>query len=394
VAKPSYDRNNLGCGLVHIGPGAFHRAHQALFTDAAIAAAGGDWKLVAIALRHDRARLELEPQDGLYTVEVLDVPASYRIVGALSQVIIAPGDPAAALAALAAPEIHVVTLTVTEAGYCLDPAGDLDLRHPDIVHDLTRPASPKTAAAWLARGLAARLAAGAGPLTVVSCDNLRHNGRRLRAAVLEFAARAHPAALGFIEREIAFPCSVVDCITPASDKLHRGRVQAALGLADAASAQREAFAQWVIEDNFAGPRPAWERVGVELTASVEGHERLKLRVLNAVHSTLAVLGLRKGQKLVREAMADPGSSGFVEAMVAEEIAPTLPDLDVAGYWRSVRARLANPRIDHALAQIAQDQAVKLRERLAPSLEANVRAGRPSPRLAEVIAFAGGEGRER
>ena len=393
VLRPPYDPTRLRTGIVHLGLGAFHRAHQAVFTEDALAAAGGDWGIVGVSLRHGDARDALAPQDLLYSVEFLGGPV--RVVGVLREALVAPEAPAAVLAALASPATHIVTLTITEAGYCLTAEGELDVAHPAIRHDLTGAAAPTSAIGWLVRGLAERRRAGAGPVTILSCDNLIGNGARLHAAVLAFADRVDPTLAAWIAANASFPSSMVDCIVPASDARHRARVADALGLIDAASVQREAFAQWAIEDRFAGPRPAWERAGVEIVESVAGHERLKLHVLNATHSALAYLGLAHGLEFMREAIGDPDLAAFADAMIAEEIAPALPDLAVAPYWRGVRARLANPMLDHRLAQIGKDGAAKLAQRVFPILIANARAGRPTARLAVVVRAwlaAAGQGR--
>lgn len=392
VARPAYDVRSLRCGIVHLGLGAFHRAHQALFTDDAIGAAGGaagrDWGIVGVSMRKPDVAESLTPQDGLYTVEILDARPSYRIIGAVRQALTLPLEPETVLAALAAPATRIVTLTVTEKGYCLDSSGALDLAHPDVAHDLahdrTGPEAPRSAIGVLAAGLARRLAAGAEPLTVICCDNLADNGARLSAAVEAFAARAHPALAARLAAVAAFPQTMVDSIVPASDAAHRTRVQAALGLTDAASVQREAFGQWVIEDRFAGPRPAWDRVGVEIVDDVSRHRRLKLHVLNAAHSALAYLGLSRGLTYVREAIADPELAALLGELVETEIAPALPELPVPDYWVQVRRRFANPAVDHRLDQIAQDGAHKLAQRIFPLMIENAAAGLPRARLCQAV----------
>jgi len=225
-------------------------------------------------------------------------------------------------------------------------------------------------------------------VTVLSCDNLAGNGRKLEAAVLAFAAQLDAREAGGLARWIgqnaAFPKTMVDCIVPAATQASRDRIALALGLIDEACISREPFAQWVIEDRFTGPRPAWEQAGAEIVGDVEAHERLKLHVLNACHSALAYLGLQRGHELVREAIADPELSRFVDTMVADEVAPALPELPVADYWRKVRRRFANPMIDHRLVQIGEDGSTKLAERVLPLVIANAAAGRPTARLASVV----------
>jgi fructuronate reductase len=379
VTTPGYDVAALKTGIVHLGLGAFHRAHQAVFTEDAIAAAGGDWGVVGVSMRKPDVAETLTPQDGLFTVETLDAEPRYRVVGAVRRALTLPLQPKAVIDALAASFTHIVTLTVTEKGYCLAGEG-LDLDHPDIVHDLAGNAAPRSAVGLLTTALAERSRNGAGPVTVISCDNLAGNGPRLEAAVRQFADRA---GLALPDGLATYPETMVDCIVPATDSASRARVESVIRMTDLASVQREPFAQWVIEDRFAGPRPAWPE-GVEFTADVASHRRLKLHVLNATHSALAYLGQRGGNVFVRDAVAEPNLATYLDAMVAEEIAPALPDLKVADYWKKTRARFANPMVDHRLDQIAQDGAAKLAERLYPLMAANLNAGRAVGRMAAVV----------
>jgi fructuronate reductase len=384
VRRPGYDRSRLKPGIVHLGTGAFHRAHQAVFTEDAIQAQGGDWGITGASLQRPDVPDALTAQDGLYTVETLDNAASYRVVGAIKRALFAPRDAALLRQALAAPTTHAVTLTVSEKGYCLDAKGELDLSHPDIAADLAAPQVPRSAIGWLALGLEERRKAGSGPVTVISCDNLQSNGAKLEAAVRGFAARAFPDLDKWLSANTAFPLTLVDCIVPAASEPHRGRVAIALSLEDAASVQREAFAQWVIQKRFAGPLPAWGAAGAEIVADVEPYQRIKLHVLNTAHSALAYLGLPRGHVFVRQAIADPQLRNFLDAMMAEEIAPALAPLDVAAYWKTVVARFENPMIDHRLAQIAEDGSLKLPQRLFPMLVENARAGRPIGAMAKTV----------
>ena len=385
IARPAFDPARLKSGIVHLGIGAFTRAHQAVFTEDAIAAKGGDWGIIGASLKQPGVPDALAAQDDLYTVESLGSAARYRVMGVIGGALFAPRDRAALLAALAAPPTHAVTLTLSEKGYCLAADGSLDFTHPDIAADIERPAEPGSAIGWLARALKERQKTGAGPLTILSCDNLKSNGPKLEAAVTAFAERCWPGLAPWIKTNTAFPATLVDCIVPASDAAHRTRVAAALGVTDEASVQREEFAQWVIQDRFAGPLPAWGAAGAEIVADISGHERLKLHVLNGTHSALAYLGLPRGHTYVRQAIADTELRAFLEEMVAREIAPALAPLDAAAYWRTVTARFENPMIDHRLAQIAEDGSLKLPQRLFPLLEANIKCGRETARLAKVIA---------
>ena len=391
VRRPAFAPQDLRPGILHLGIGAFHRAHQAVYTEAAIEQAGGDWGITGVSMRQATVAATLAEQDGLYTVETRDEQPAYRIIGCVRRTLTLPLQPESVAACLADPALHIVTLTVTEKGYCLGETG-LDWSHADIVHDLGQLDRPRSAIGALAAGLRQRHRAGGAPVTVISCDNLTGNGPRLAAATTEFAERIDPALARWIRAEIAFPETMVDSIVPATDAASRARTEAALGLEDHASVQRESFAQWVIEDRFAGPRPAWDKVGVEIVGRVEPYRQLKLHVLNACHSALAYLGLARGHEFVRQAIADPELAGFLDALIADEVAPALPDLAVADYWRTTRRRFANPAIDHRLDQIAQDGPFKLAQRVYPLILANRTAGLPIRHLAGIVqawlSFAG------
>jgi fructuronate reductase len=384
VRRPEYDREALNPGIVHLGIGAFHRAHQAVFTEDAIQARGGDWGIVGASLQRPDVPEALAAQDCLYTVETLDKTASYRVMSVIRKALFAPRDAAALTAALAAPATHAVTLTLSEKGYCLDGEGALDCAHPDIAADLAAPHRPRSAIGWLALGLEERRKTGAGPLTVISCDNLQDNGLKLGAAVAAFAARAFPQLGGWLKTSTAFPLTLVDCIVPAASPAARARVAAALGMEDLASVQREPFAQWVIQNRFAGPLPAWGEAGAEIVEDVDAYQRIKLHVLNTAHSALAYLGSPRGHTFVRDAIGDAELRNFLDAMMAEEIAPALAPLEVAAYWKTVVARFENPMIDHRLGQIAEDGSLKLPQRLFPMLVANAGAGKPIARMAAVV----------
>jgi fructuronate reductase len=384
VRRPDYDRTGLKPGIVHLGIGAFHRAHQAVFTEDAMAAAGGDWGIIGASLQRPDVPEALQAQDCLYTVETLDRSAGYRVMGILAQALFAPRDAGALRQAFASPAVHAVTLTLSEKGYCLDAGGALDFSHPDIAADLTAPHNPRSAIGWLALGLEERRKAGSFPVTIISCDNLQSNGARLEAAVRAFAARTFPELKSWLDANSAFPLTLVDCIVPAASDAHHARVAAAIGLEDQASVQREPFAQWVIQKKFAGPLPAWGAAGAEIVADVDAHQRIKLHVLNAAHSALAYLGLPRGHLFVRQAIADPALRHFLEGLVRDEIAPALAPLDVAGYWKKVVARFENPMLDHRLAQIAEDGSLKLPERIFPLLVDNARHGRSIAAMAQIV----------
>jgi fructuronate reductase len=388
IERPAYDRARLPVGIVHLGLGAFHRAHQAVYTEDALAVEFGRFGICGVSLRSAAVRDRLAPQEGLYTVLTRAAGGErLRVVGCLKELLVGAEDPAAVVRRIADPEIAVVSLTVTEKGYCHDPAtGMLDFDHPDIRHDLDHSERPRSAIGTLVAGLEQRRRQGGPPPTVLCCDNLPHNGRTLQGVALAFAGRRDPALARWIEAEVAFPCTMVDRIVPATTAEDLAAVEARLGLRDEAPVGTEPFSQWVIEDRFTGPRPAWERVGVELVADVAAYEEMKLRLLNGSHSALAYLGFLAGFEHVFEVMAAPEFVEFVRRMMALELAPTLDvPVDLAAYQARVIERFANPAIRHRTAQIAMDGSQKLPQRLLGPIRDQLRAGGPIRHLALAVA---------
>ena len=279
VSRPAYERDRCGTGIVHLGVGAFMRAHIAMYCDEAMAKDGGDWGIAGISLRQRTVYDQLQPQDGLYTVAVRDdLTTTYRLVGAIRSIDVAPEDPAKVLRLLSDPRTLIVTLTITEKGYCLSPdSGALDLAHEDIAHDLQNLESPRSAIGFLVSALHRRFADSAPPLTVVSCDNLPGNGERLRGGVLRFAREIDKALAARIESDIRFPATMVDRIVPATTADDIAAAEAVLGCRDEALVKTEPFRQWVIEDSFAGKRPAWDAGGAMFVPDVAPYELAKLR---------------------------------------------------------------------------------------------------------------------
>jgi fructuronate reductase len=387
VEKPGYDRNATGVGIVHLGPGAFHRAHQAAYFDDLLAT-DPRWGICEVALKTPGVRDALEPQDGLYALALLDTEPHWRVIGAIRELIVASEAPEQVRARLASPETRLVTLTVTEKGYCLTGDGELDLQHPDIRHDLRGDAAPISVIGWLVEGLRARRDAGTAAFAVMSCDNLADNGRKLGAATMAFAAQGDLDLARWIEREVRFPRTMVDAITPATDAALRARTVEALGLADAWPVQREVFSQWVVEDILGSDGPDWDRIGVIRTDDVGGYDRAKLRLLNGAHSSLAYLGPLRGHETVSQAMADGPLEAFVGALMRQDIRPSLTPprgLNLEDYIAGVLARFRNPAIRHLLSQIAWDGSQKLPVRLLATIREALEAGRPVERLAMPIA---------
>lgn len=387
VAQPGYDRAQVKTGVIHLGLGAFHRAHQAVVFDDAIAGGDPRWGVLGVSLRSPGVRDQMAPQDGLYGLVERDGSGErIRVIGVVKAVLVAPEDPAAVVAALAAPDTHIVTLTITEKGYKLR-SGQLDRDDPDIAHDLASLTAPRTAPGFLVAGLAARREAGLPPFTALSCDNLPHNGRLLREAVLAMA-RAHDTSLAsWIEQEGAFPQTMVDRIVPATTAADVDAMSTRLGVEDQALVKTEPFFQWVIEDGFCGPRPAFEALGVRLTDDVAPWEEAKLRLLNGAHSGIAYLGGLAGVEFVHAFVADAAGRRFVEALWQESTATLTPPpgFDLDRYRADLMARFSNPALQHRTRQIAMDGSQKLPQRLLAPIAARRAKGLSVDALALAVA---------
>ena len=386
IQRPGHDIASVTTGIVHFGPGAFHRAHQADVIDRVLDT-DPRWGIAAVSLRTPGTVDALKAQDGLYALAVIDREPSMRILAAHSEAI-GPGEGKRLRTLLASPHVRLATSTVTEKGYCLGPDGSLNMAHPDIVHDLTRPAEPASVIGWIVAGLSDRRAANTAPFAMLCCDNMTGNGGKLRAACAALARANDPALADWIEAEIAFPDSMVDSITPASDADFLAKVAAELSVEDHAAVQRERFTQWVLQRFDLPDGPDLASAGVTLTSDVRGYEQAKLRILNGAHSTLAYTGLALGHETVFEAMSDPALAGFVTRLVHQDIrASLLPvdGLDTEAYADAVLDRFRNPAIRHMLAQIAWDGSQKLPYRLLDTVREAIEAGRPVDRLAVPIA---------
>ncbi|WP_198663886.1 mannitol dehydrogenase family protein [Jiangella endophytica] len=395
-ARPALGGTLPGPGIVHLGVGAFHRAHQAVYTDLAMAAAGDPgWGIVEVAPRSTDVVDALRRQDGLYTVlERSGDRVAARVVGAVSEAWHAPSSFGEVAGRFADPRVRVVTLTITEKGYLGDPVTGALLDDDTVRADVAAVAAgerPRTGLGLLVAGLRGRLMADAGPVTVLSCDNLVGNGHRLGALVGEFVARL-PGPSGtelaaWIAASARFPSAMVDRIVPATTPADRADARRLVGAADDAVVAAEPFTQWVIEDDFAGERPAWERAGAELVADVAPHETAKLRVLNAAHSMIAYLGALAGHETIAAAVADPAVRVAVEALHRDVLATVdaPPGWDLRAYAASVLARFANPALGHRCDQVAADGSQKLPVRVVPTILATRAAGRPSAAATLVVA---------
>jgi len=390
VARPAYAIDALRTGIVHLGIGAFHRAHQAIYTDDAIASAGGAWGICGVSLRSPDVRDRLMPQDGLYTaIEKSPAGVNRRIVGSVRDVLFLPAAQSDVLDWIIAPETKIVSLTVTEKGYCHSPAtGRLDADHPDIVHDLANPAQPRSVAGLLVAALDARRRAHGTPLTIVCCDNLTQNGAFVAGIVVAFASLRDAELADWIGREIAFPSTMVDRIVPATTAADIADNDAALGVADAACVVHEPFAQWVIEERFANGRPAWEAGGALFVDHVDAYEAMKLRLLNASHSAFAYLGFLAGHEFIYEVAAQPEFVAFMQRFTADEVTPALVPphgVDIAAYRETLVRRFANPALPHRTQQVAMDGSQKLPQRILATIRDNLAANRPIDLSALAVA---------
>ncbi len=390
IRRPRYDREAMGIGIVHLGIGAFHRAHQAVYTHDILEKSGGNWGIAGVSLRHRDVRDRLRPQNGLYTsVERGAAGETLRVIGAIKEVLVAPEDPRAVLALMAVPTTRIVSMTITEKGYLRNPASGALLReHPDIVHDLANPHAPRTMHGFVVEALARRRAQGVGAFTLLCCDNLPANGASLKNVVLAFARLRDESLCAWIADHATFPSTMVDRIVPATTPQDIETTARVLGLHDDAPVISEPFIQWVVEDNFAAGRPPWEDVGVEMTADVAPFEDMKLRLLNGAHSALAYLGYLGGYEYIHQTMNDRAYAAFVRSMMDEEVTPTLHiphGTDIESYKDRLIERFHNPALHHRTAQIAMDGSQKLPQRLLGTVRSRIAGEAAYGRVALGIA---------
>ncbi|GAA2502479.1 mannitol dehydrogenase family protein [Winogradskya humida] len=353
ATRPLITPGDAGTGIVHFGLGAFHRAHQAVYTEEAMAKGGGDWGTVGVAPHSTGVLDALREQDGLFSVTSLSAAGSEtRVVGALSGLLHAHSRPDDVVALIASPAVRVVTLTITEKGYAQGAA----------------------VPALLARALHARCRADAGPIALVTCDNLPSNGRYLRTVMERIV---DPGAREWLAAQVSFPGTMVDRIVPAATPGSLALAAANLGMDDLAAVSAEPYRQWVIEDAFPGGRPAWELAGAVMTDDARPWERLKLRSLNGVHSALAYLGALAGRETIADALTIPGMRELMSRLIAEDIAPSLtpPEgVTVTEYGESVLGRFANPAMGHRTVQVAMDGSQKLPQRVLHTIQDRRAAG--------------------
>jgi fructuronate reductase len=377
-------------GIVHIGLGAFHRAHQAVFTQKAIEKTFGPWGIVAVNLRSPEPVKALQQQEGLYSVITRSADGDKAdIIGVTVDWICAAERGGDVIAYLSSPDTRIVTLTVSEKAYGLNPlTGGLDLQHPAIKADMANPHAPVGVVGFLVEGLVRRRERGHSPFTILCCDNLPSNGHVVRRLVLEMAEQRDPELARWIEQEGKFPCSMVDRIVPAATAETRQRAISLLGVNDRLAIETEPFMQWIIEDDFISGRPAWEAGGAVFATHVEPYEKMKLRLLNGSHTLIAHLGILHDLEFVRDVMAVPEFVAKVERHM-EAVVATLdpvPGIDLPFYRKQLLDRFANPTIAHRTEQIALDTSQKLPQRILSAASETLAAGRDATTFAYVIAL--------
>jgi len=375
IDAPAYTPKMHGTGIVHFGVGAFHRSHQAVYTDTALALHGGDWRITGVSLQSTAIADAINQQDGLYTLLTRspdDSSVTVRIIGSIKRVEAASRSVVEIQAALASENTKIVSMTVTEKAYGIDRStGHIDKSNSVIAHDLSNPDDPRGVIGFIVKGLALRKENGLSPFTVLCCDNLPNNGQLIRSAVLDFAGQISQSLAEWIATEAAFPSTMVDRITPATTAELITEVGSRLLVQDNACVEAEQFSQWVIEDNFCCGRPQWQDAGAIFVDDVTPYEKMKLRMLNGTHSLIAYLGFLCGHRFVRDVMASPSLRLLVESHIrcAARTLPILKNIDTADYGQDLIQRFTNVNIAHETYQIAMDGSQKMPQRIfEPALE--------------------------
>ncbi|WP_300759848.1 mannitol dehydrogenase family protein [Janthinobacterium sp.] len=393
VTAPAYARDTLVPSIVHIGVGGFYRAHQAVYLDDLLALPGhAQWGYCGVGLLPSDAAMRdaMQSQDGLYTVVERSAAGDVaRVIGCVGEYLYAPDDPAAVLEKLAAPSTRIVSLTITEGGYYVNQGtGEFDASHPDIVYELAHPQAPRCSFGYLLAALSLRRQRGLAPFTILSCDNLQHNGDVTRTMLLAFAALRDADLAQWLATHCSFPNSMVDRITPATTDEHRALVRDSFGIADAWPVVCEPFRQWVIEDAFPHGRPAWELVGAQMTHDVLPYEKMKLRLLNASHQALCYIGMLLGYTYAHEAMNDAGIRALVRRMMDDEVTPlldTVAGVDLEQYKATLIERFSNPAVRDQLARIGTEGSARIPKFVLPSVREALAQGRAIKLLGFTVA---------
>ena len=394
VPTPDYDRGRVTTGVVHFGVGGFHRAHQAMYHDRLMNEGTAlDWGICGVGVMPSDQRMKdaLSAQDGLYTLVVKHSDGTYepRVIGAIVEYLFAPDDAEAVIEKMAAESTRIVSLTVTEGGYHLHAVtGEFDPADPAVARDLEPGATPRTTFGLITEALGRRRERGVAPFTVMSCDNLPGNGHLTKAVVTAFARLRDPALGEWVEREVRFPNSMVDRITPVTVDADRDGVRERFGVEDRWPVVCEPFTQWVLEDAFSAGRPPYERAGVQVVEDVEPYELMKLRLLNGGHQALGYLGYLAGYRLVHEAAQDPLFGRFLLGYMAEEAAPTLgpvPGVDLDEYQHTLVERFSNPEVADTLARLCAESSDRIPKFILPVIRHQLANGGEIARSAAVVA---------
>jgi len=393
VAVPTYDRTAVKVGIVHLGVGAFHRSHQALYLDELMDKHGvKDWGICGVGIMPQDAGMNkaLNGQDRLYTlVEKSGDKSTARIIGSIKEYIFGYEQPEAVFSRMANPETKIVSMTATENGYCFSAkTGELDLQNPAIQNDLSHPDKPQTIFGYLAEGLNRRRKAGTKPFTVLSCDNLQGNGHVTKRTLLTFCNQRDPELAAWIEKNVAFPNCMVDRITPATTDAERHFVRETYGLEDTCPVVAEPFRQWVVEDQFCDGRPPLEKVGVQFTKDVTPYEKMKIRLLNATHSAMGYLGYLCGYRYIYEIAKAKEFTPYLKGLMDVEVTPLVPPVpgvDLTAYKASLMERFANETIKDQALRICMDGSGKMPKFVLPSITEQLERKGPIRRLTLCVA---------
>jgi mannitol 2-dehydrogenase len=394
VIVPAYDRSEIKTGIVHIGVGSFHRAHQACYTDLLLHnPAEKDWGICGIALLDSDRKLidTLVRQDGLYTLMITqsDGILSARVIGSIIEYLFAPENPDAVLEKLADPVVKVITLTITEGGYNFNPAtGEFQLENPSIQRDLNNPGKPETVFGYITQALKRRRERRINGLTIQSCDNIQHNGDVINKMLLAYVKEAEPGMIDWINKEISFPNSMVDRITPVTTRSDIEKLRSVYGIEDAWPVICEPFSQWVIEDNYSYERPGWDSVKVQFVQDVGPYEKMKIRLLNAGHSLLGFLGSLYGCNTIDEAVNTPLLRSILSEFMDKEVTPCLgkiQGINIEDYKTNLIQRFGNPNIKDQLSRICMGSSDKIPKFLLPTIKEQLERGGPIKRSAMIIA---------
>lgn len=387
IIAPKYSSVKVSTGIVHFGVGNFHRAHQAIYCHALLNKSELKWGITGVSMRSPDMRDHLAPQDYLYTQATLGEQTQYQVVGALQNILVAPENPQAVIAAVAKNTTHLITMTITEKGYDL-ANGEVDVSSSGVAHDLDDLSRPRTIYGYIAAGLIQRGAQQGAKLTVLCCDNMHAGGEFVKAGVKLLLTQHSPQTLAWVEANVAFASSMVDRVTPATSEQLKHDVAQKLGLLDAAPVAAEPFTQWIIEDNFAGERPPFDRVGALFVDDISPFEKVKLRFLNASHSMLAAMGYLAGDQFIHEALRRYSLALFAEQALKLNVLPVthVPStMSGTTYIDAVLARFRNHNLPYAVLQVGTDSSQKIQQRWFPAIDDALRVGGASDYMAFAVA---------